>query len=661
MRTTTRMLTIIICMLFGLYMIMLGENMILAFGPVDGDDDSQENRPFTLHPAHGAIPVLPSSQPSQKVSPDDTNSLIRLTTSEQLWHNHPQDIGPKDVPADMYPIYSCPNLSNAYLLPIWYGSCLDACQITTPKHTVNVKLWTINSSVTDVDGYQIDVYYDTKFSHVGPFGGCSVSLSESVTKEPKQEDIMIWKSRLVSKPVNDVESWIMYDEPSCNYFSDEYSSGFRLVITRTKLKLMIDSVGNLYIADLRPGSYDTYKTGYAIHGSTAWIWDTDDSMNHGMCYFKQTDDTYCDYDNNTKYMFCKMSGVSFDTTVQQRITSSCAGDLNISTDGVIYQIGDSGDTASTQQRLSDILHQNVELGMQSLVSLINDVFINIESSYCTGVCDIMEVIVSNYPTATTVLETPIGPWLPITSDGHTIMTPCMADVNWIIQTPIVYCFSKEMIKVINKDTRKEAWWRIVNSYIILNETCSDTNSTALEILRDRMSKRRDIVYSFWRGDLIVSYPYNKSRWITYKDEKIQRSSKWFDKLVDLKYKHPITLDNITSQLVNHTADLYEWHMGDKNGTAGQTTFSDLLGRVEKAGTNVIKGCVKMTGNLLIWITSHIEMIGDMLIIIVCLIGGYYVLIIPYGFLRRGRGPGTVTEVQQSNSQFRSPLIPRTYL
>ncbi|BAA25158.1 glycoprotein [rice transitory yellowing virus] len=627
---------------FTVLLIIYGEHIVRSYATEDcmpaGLYYYAEGAAYTNLPVCKDEPK--SSYKGTELFPTSPNidKPLRMTTDIMV---HPisstSDLGPMDVPPDMYPMYSCPNLSNSSPLPLWYGSCINSCQITSSKETMAVTVWAINSTVDIIMGYKLTTFFETKFSHVGPFGGCSISLVGSEPRSAPEALISGWRSKILSQGNIQDAAWYLYNDPECNYFSDIYSSGFFVRIDRIKLTVLIDAVGNLYLSDLVAGSYDSYDKGFATHGNNVWIWDTDRVKVDNNCYFKQTDDTYCDYDNTTGYILCKTIGVSFRSELQTRVESPCAGHLNISTDGVIYRLEGTADTPSTQDRLSSILKNNVNLGMESLISLINDVFTNIESSYCTGMCDLMEVILSNYPTATTVLETPIGPWLPITTNGHTVMTACSSDPNWVIKTPVSYCYSKKMIKVVNKDTMREAWWRIVNSYIILNETCTDENTTSFNLVKERMELRQDITYSFWRGDLIVSYPYNKSRWITYKDEKIQRSSKWFDKLLPLRYNHPITLDNITMELINHTRDIYDVHVYPSQGSTSKRPMSDVIGRVGAAGSNLIKHLVKGIGETFFWVTQHIELICDILIIIVCVVIGYCVVLKPILYITmRGR-------------------------
>lgn len=593
--------------------------------------------------------IPPSS--SQTSLPSSGSQLQRLSSDLQIGDKFKLPvINNGSSLHDMYPIYTCPNLSNAYILPIWYGGCIDACQITSSRRSTNVKIYTVNSTVSTQPGYKVTVLYESKFSHVSPFGSCSLSLAERDFRQATEAQVAGWAESIFTKWPQAPEEWILYKDPPCNYFADEYSSGYILKIEPVKINVFIDVQGNLYVPNLASNTYDSYRDGQAVHGSTFWIWEVSDTAPSGKCYFQQTDDTYCERDNSTNRMYCKFSGIAFSNDIAQNIRSDCAGDLNISTDGVIYQLGDTASTPSTQARLSDILRSNPQLGIQSLTSLINDVFINIESAYCTGMCDIMEVILSNYPTATTVLETPVGSWLPITISGHSMMTPCIADVSWVIKSPISFCYSGKMLKVIHQDSSQEGWWRIINSYVISNETCSDANSTELEIVKRRMTLKQDIVYSFWRGDLIVSYPYNRSRWVTYKDEKIQRSSKWFDKLEELSMKYPITLENITSLLVNHTSNIYNDHI-DSDSQHHSTTFGDVLNRISKASGNILKWGVKLVGSVAIWVMQNIEIVGDIVITGVCCVCGYYIVWKPLRYITTRR----VTRTQTSDGYVRDPM------
>ncbi|UKL15220.1 MAG: glycoprotein [Artemisia capillaris nucleorhabdovirus 1] len=549
---------------------------------------------------------------------------------------------------DLYPIYYCPNVSIYDLLPVWYSGCLSMCSITSVQDLVDISVFQINSTLGSTDLYKVSVRSVTKYSHVSVFGSCTVSVTADDYVSPPSDKLSEWVTKLSIDRPSGSQEWDYSSDPPCNYFSDEYSTGYKLYVTHYKVEISVDSAQNRYLRDPTNGLYMSYEQDYYVDGSTFYHWVQNSDVSQEVCYFREIGEDSCTVDSSSGYISCRVLGITFKKDIKNIITSSCAGSLNVSSDGVIYQVLSAYNKTSLSDRLSGLLSSNIN--MNQLIHVINDALISIEDAYCSSTCDVMEIILSNYPTATTVIETPIGPWLPLVAKGNTVMTACSADTEWYLKLPIEYCAEKNMMKVVHNSTKSEEWWRIMNTYVVSGESCNSSDSGWDEILVEKMQSKREIVFHFWRGDLTLVYPYNVSHWTLYKDEKIQRSSKWFPKLQYMMLDKEIYIDNVTQALHNYTQDIYNHYMGNQTASTGLgSIIPRILDRITLSVGNAVKLVVKISGEVILFIMSHIHLIGDIIITVVCMVIGYYLIYIPTRWVRKRRGDTSARITAVSNS------------
>ncbi|QIQ60849.1 glycoprotein [Peach virus 1] len=443
---------------------------------------------------------------------------------------------------DFYPIYFCPVSTDGYSRDAWYNACLGSCSMDKQSSTASISVYYRNDTVGIATVWKILSTYVKKTTHENFLGYCSTMLqgdySKTLAKEQAVSVFVKLKEDLIQ---NDRVTYDEVPQPDCKYFDDVTTEGFTHFIVKEQRDVKVDIHGLYFIQDPSTGRNVPYTEGAVQSGREWYVWDTHTSYPKS-CNLELAGTSACTKKKSDMY-YCHDMGVSFSVINQDTVTGTCVGDINISTDGVLYQLSDEIRLTSISDRLEKLWELSPEAVTSGLIASVNDALNSIERTYCTSLCDIVEVISHHHSDSTHVLETPIGPWMPIWKEGELLMTPCKADIDYYITSPMEGCLNNNVIKVESASTGDNYWWDPSLSYIDDNKSCS-RGVTQDIFLRAQMSKKQPILFSFWRGDIILDYPYNTSfRWAKKMVASV-RSSKWFPQLTEFSLVKPVSLPDV---------------------------------------------------------------------------------------------------------------------
>lgn len=568
-----------------------------------------------------------------------------------------------DVPiseVSIQPHYICGNVSTGYSDHDWYGSCVSSCQSTKNSEKVRVRVWRESSLVGTTRYHSVNVLKVDKRSHVDVFGNCVIDIISQAPYIPTNSEISNWVDRLIKDDINNLDSALFMEPPACNYFSDEYNSGYQLSITHKTIDVFTDSYNTHYIIDTFSGNPISMGFPFYHIGSRWTFWTDTDISSESDCYFKLDDEVDCDRDLITNVTVCANGKYVFNFDVQKSFTSDCVGRLIISSDGTIYSIV-SNTSLSDQKRslIQGNIHDS-DSKIDELITNINQVLSSLEETYCRSTCDIIEALFHDGKTSSELLETPIGPWYSFQKGLEMEVVPCKLETNLVIYDPIEFCSESQSILVQSSDTKKLYWWDISKIYAIEGVTCINGSNTPTVSQLSAMGDKEDLEFRFWSGTYKLEYPYNETNnWKKVHNLPTRKNSKWFGSIHYLLTNKTITFENVSSAIQNLT---HTWHQLVDNGTKphGENTGESVFA-VIKSIENVVKVGVSSVWGIMTLFIKYRAICVDIVVTIIVIALVSWILKLMLSVVNIGRlihlRASTGSRINHSEEQSRNMLDP----
>lgn len=462
---------------------------------------------------------------------------------------------------DIYPIYSCPKADESLETGTWYGACRDSCTMGSNVTITSLEVYIRNDTIGEVVIKKVSSIWINRQSHVSLFGDCEVNRASDFTRTPTESDLNNIINKALMYPDDNQGTLIIdtVEDPSCDYFNDHMSGGFVHKIVNERWPVKTDIEGNKYLQDPQTHNMVPFSAQKLYSGNKWHIWTNKNGDKQG-CYFQMIGGDNCTVSSDTHTYTCTNLGITFSLSIADKVQNTCVGDLNISSDGIIYKVKSTTKLSSFSNRLISLWTQTQEAHITELITLVNDGFKQIESSYCESTCDTVDILLHRGERYSTVVETPVGPWLPFTKEGKGYVVPCKADTDLSLKLPLIICEDNLLLKVQSVRNDEEYWWDPSRTYVSPDTLCpSSLNSETY--VHHLMGKEKDLRINFWRGTAIIPYPYNLTvMWEEQTAGKVHRSAKWFPRIKMLAYQMQITLPKLNHELISATSKVHQEYL-----------------------------------------------------------------------------------------------------
>ncbi|QYF49878.1 MAG: putative glycoprotein [Alphanucleorhabdovirus xinjianensis] len=517
------------------------------------------------------IPSMKSIASSNVVVPIQDTNDVSIPSEVNLMDYAPTS---NDTMYDIYPIYSCPSVNSTNLsISEWYGICKYQCSYTTPIDNMVVTIYRKNSSIGKQNVIVVDSYSVTKMCHENIWGSEQTYIVDSKPKDFDYQGILGVKDSLF-KVMGSSTSYV-YDtcgNPECKYLGDTYNEGVIYKLSLEVWDLSIDAKHNYYIKGPSV-PFASYYSDMAMYYEGKWyIWNNDHKESSIDCLFTPDFTDTCLYNQDSGLITCPNEGIIINAVGAYLAAGTCVGDVNISSNGLVYQVSDIQNSKSVNAKLQDI--QSTSQGsVTDLISTLYDTLHTLEETYCGSLCDLADRSFQSIIEVEDVVDTANGPWLVKNSSTGLRVHACHVSTNYTPVLPLKFCDDYTLIQVKEVNTNQIAWWDPTVTYVDPNRACSDNGEETLRVITEL---NKPITIPFWRGYAILNPPYSGPiMWTPRLNPASVRSAKWFPKLKKVADSNPLSLDDIEKSILHHVN--VTLGQGQQNQTSG--TYKLLFDKI----------------------------------------------------------------------------------
>jgi hypothetical protein len=424
-------------------------------------------------------------------------------------------------------MYECDPIENAVKLSDWYSTCKNSCSPSAggAKSVIDVYMDTVASAI--IDSYVTLMYRTTTESHTDLLDNCRYTTYVS-SVSIHDEDIDRYRNLVLnSAQSNPGNGTLVIEEPKipeCSYFRDNYLSYDTLISQKYKGQIVGGTSLENYIMKIPAlGVSARYKEGAARLGTQVIYWNIS-SITGSQCSIMKKFSQNCRSDSAMRKWWCPSFGGSI--LLNQSAVNTCAGDLLPINSGIYVALSQTSPTDSTFSILNTGIKE-MDSDLQQVLVLINKALSDFSGGACESICDLTDQSSSIRENTTSVIETPIGPWLAwrqsvSTPDHIYYMTSCRRISEWKLMFPLNPC-PKSTGLTISDGGNGMSLWDPAQNYFIIGYKCQDFEPSdwAADI---RMN--RSITIYFWGKKLVISPPYSWNSSWEDSELHIHRTSKW---------------------------------------------------------------------------------------------------------------------------------------
>lgn len=442
--------------------------------------------------------------------------------------NGPWEIRSEYVVSPVRPLYECDPISRSVLLSVWYESCKYSCSPYKGMTTSQYELYKDERMSMGATAYLVHYMENQVSSHTDLFDNCNMFHS-TVIKSPEDSDIPSLRDRVlqISEKYKNNTTLIIEDPlmPECSYFSDKYVSYMSIIAVKMVGRISIEGTDSPTVSIPALSVRMEVGEGYSRYGDSVVILNVTEK-DVGSCSVRRYDDIVCVNYTKSSLLDCPQMGMTFSVT--EGNYSHC-GISNITAQGGGYYLSRSTSQykGSLYSSISDSISGLSDPGVAYVISQINIAYGSFADAACESICDISDQLFSINERSSSVLETPIGPWLgwrePVSRLEHVFyVSSCRRVSNWKLDSPLSICPNTSGMSISNQEGEQELW-DPRNTYFILGSSCSEYPPSDLH---HNLVENRTVTIGFWGKELRANPPYITD--VSWEDSslKIFRSSKW---------------------------------------------------------------------------------------------------------------------------------------
>ncbi|UTQ11540.1 G [Cereal chlorotic mottle virus] len=426
------------------------------------------------------------------------------------------------------PMYECDPIDYSIMLSDWYLTCKKSCSPTAGWARSVIDIYVDSFATEILNVYAATVYRTTTESHTDLLDNCRYSsyVSPLIIHD---EDVQNYKEILFNQiKINPHNNTLIIEDPQipeCSYFRDNYVSYDTIISQKYKGQIIGGTSPNNYILSIPAlGVTAQYKEGAARLGSQILYWNISGSVNT-QCTIKKKYSETCKSDDKLMKWWCPSFGGSI--SLNESAVSTCAGTLLPVNHGVYVELSETSSVDSRTSIITGLISSVIPGPEQQSLILINKAIADFSNSICESVCDLTDQSASVRDNTTSVIETPIGPWLAwrdaISSNNHIYyMTACRRVSDWTLSFPLNPC-PKSVGMTIHDNGTGLALWDPAQNYFIIGQKC---NQFIPADWYTDIKHNKSITIHFWGKKLLINPPYSwQSNWED-SELHIHRSSKW---------------------------------------------------------------------------------------------------------------------------------------
>ncbi|AAT66749.1 G [Maize fine streak virus] len=431
------------------------------------------------------------------------------------------------ITSPIRPMYECNSFDSSVTLSSWYQTCRASCRPDAGWARSNITLYYDTFAGSVIPVYQMQIYRTTIESHTDILDNCKYTEYSTPIIIDKDDITMYTTKLFTTATLNPNNSTLIIENktiPECSYFRDKYSSYDTIIATKYMARVMSSSVASEYYLKI-PALQATmsYSSGSARYGSGVLVWNIT-LPNINQCTLSDGITETCRSDSMLGKWWCPSLIGSILLT--KGATATCKGDLIQVSPGIYVTLSGTSTVDSTASMLQDGIDE-LEPDLVSVLTQINKAMTTFASASCESICDLADQTFSLRENTTSVVETPIGPWLgwreSLSNLNHIYyVSACRRVTQWKIMSPLNPCDSTVGLTITDGE-KGLSLWDPAQNYFIMGAECADFVRSDWKTL---MGKKQSIQIHFWGKKLIIYPPYIANTSWEESELHIHRTSKW---------------------------------------------------------------------------------------------------------------------------------------